>query len=151
MNLQPGKIFLCLAISMQQLHAQTPPGYENFTTENGLSNNIVYCVSQDAKGFLWIGTNNGLNRFDGYGFKIFRNDPFDKNSLCANQVHAIEKDSKGHIWIGTTTGLCRYNDSTGYFKTVLRTSGLDQVWQILPINKNELMVSTGSQFGNKNL
>jgi signal transduction histidine kinase/ligand-binding sensor domain-containing protein/DNA-binding response OmpR family regulator len=75
--------------------------FEHITVDDGLSSNNVLCILQDTKGFLWIGTENGLNRFDGNTFKIFRNDPADTNSISDNRILALHEDSAGNILIGT--------------------------------------------------
>src|SRR6266705_2002689 len=66
--------------------------FEHFTSENGLSENMVYTVFQDSKGYLWIGTHDGLNRYDGYSFKKFRHDPDNNNSLPGNTINSICED-----------------------------------------------------------
>lgn len=83
--------------------------------DNGLSNNYVRCIYQDAKGFFWFGTRDGLNRYDGYDFRIFRNEIDNKFSLIHNIIHSISSDSDNRIWVGTRKGLSIYNDRTGIF------------------------------------
>jgi len=90
--------------------------FNHLTTEDGLSNNNVYDVIQDQIGFLWFATDDGLNRFDGYEFKVFRNEPGNQNSLSDNSVWALRKDKKGFIWIGTKNGwLNRYDPVSDKF------------------------------------
>ncbi len=79
--------------------------FNHLTVEDGLSNNIVKTVIQDQAGFMWFATDDGLNRYDGYGFKIFRHDPSDSNSLSDNSVWALTEDKFGNIWIGTKAGV----------------------------------------------
>ena len=84
--------------------------FNHLTTEDGLSNNNVFDIIQDHTGFLWFATDDGLNRFDGYDFKIFRNDPANQNSISDNSVWALREDRKSNIWIGTQNGwLNRYD------------------------------------------
>ena len=84
--------------------------FNHLTTEDGLSNNNVFDIVQDQIGFLWFATDDGLNRFDGYDFKIFRNDPANPNSISDNSVWALREDKNGNIWIGTQNGwLNRYD------------------------------------------
>lgn len=71
-----------------------------WSVEEGLSQSTVFAMMQDRKGMLWIGTEDGLNRFDGYQFSIYRNEPFDSTSLAGNEVRALLEDSKGRIWVG---------------------------------------------------
>lgn len=84
--------------------------------ETGLSSNTVFAIVQDNTGFLWFGTDDGLNRFDGYNFKVFRNNPDDSNSISSNTIWSLMTDRSGNIWIGTKTGeLNRYNPRTEKF------------------------------------
>lgn len=78
--------------------------FQRLSTENGLSNNLIYDIIQDKYGFLWIATDDGLNRYDGYEFKIFRNNPSDSNSLSDNSVWSLAEDNAGRLWIGTKSG-----------------------------------------------
>lgn len=78
--------------------------------EHGLSNNSVSCIYQDHHGFMWFGTYDGLCRYDGYGFKVFRNRINEKNSLINNRVSAICEDEDNRIWVGTKKGLCFYDN-----------------------------------------
>ena len=78
--------------------------FDFYSQEHGLSNNQIHCVLQDKKGWMWIGTSQGVCRFDGYRFTIFKNDPDDSTSLKGNLVRTIYEDSKGQLWIGTENG-----------------------------------------------
>jgi ligand-binding sensor domain-containing protein len=83
--------------------------FNYITTNNGLSNNIVTCIAQDENGFMWIGTMEGLNHFDGYKNKIFKKVLDDSTSLADNMVFDIYIDHLTNIWVGTQNGLCLYN------------------------------------------
>jgi ligand-binding sensor domain-containing protein len=84
--------------------------------EDGLSQSTVYCMLQDRKGYLWFGTANGLNRYDGYSFLVFVNDPADTTSISGNGILSICEDSDGFIWVGTTDGvLNRFDRKLGIF------------------------------------
>ena len=78
---------------------------ESFTNQNGLSHNAVRCLFQDSKGFLWIGTNSGLNRYDGKDFLVYKNDPLNKTTLSSNNIFGICEDKNQNIWIATEYGL----------------------------------------------
>ena len=78
--------------------------FSHLSTNNGLSQSNVTCILQDRAGFLWFGTQNGLNRWDGYQFTIFRNDPKDSTSLSNNYIRCLTEDTLGNIWIGTWGG-----------------------------------------------
>ena len=86
--------------------------FEQFTADNGLSHESVINITKDPDGFLWIGTGNGLNRFDGISFKIFRNDPNNEQSIPGNYIAGTTLDKKGYLWIATNYGLCRLNTRT---------------------------------------
>lgn len=89
--------------------AQRPASFSNFTIENGLSQNSVISITQDKSDFLWFGTRQGLNRYDGHQFKIYRNNLADNGSLSNNEVSSLLTDSEGTVWVGTTNGLNRYD------------------------------------------
>ncbi len=78
--------------------------FEHLTDAQGLSQNAVYCMLQDRNGFMWFGTQDGLNRYDGYTFTVFRHDPQDTNSISDNYVTALHEDRAGKLWIGTHNG-----------------------------------------------
>ncbi len=86
--------------------------------ENGLSNNGVTSIYQDHRGFMWFGTFDGLNRYDGYNFKIFRNHLNDPHSLVNNRISSIVEDSDHTMWVGTRSGVSKYDANTGSFLTV---------------------------------
>lgn len=92
--------------------------FRNYQMENGLSQNSVWSIIQDKDGFMWFGTKDGLNRFDGVNFKIFRKNNTDNSSLGNNFVRAIKEDSKGRFWIGTDQGLFIFNKETEKFKQI---------------------------------
>lgn len=88
--------------------------FDHFDINNGLSQNTVNCIFQDFKGFMWFGTKNGLNRFDGYNFKIHSRNasPY---SLGNSIINCITEDSNNQLWIGTDKGIYLYNQYTETF------------------------------------
>jgi signal transduction histidine kinase/ligand-binding sensor domain-containing protein len=78
--------------------------FDIFTQENGLPNNLIQCIYQDSKGWIWIGTSQGLSRFDGYSFVNFLPDPEDTTSIKGNLVRVIKEDSRGNLLVGTENG-----------------------------------------------
>src|SRR5215510_8507549 len=90
--------------------------FEKITEENGLSDNRVTCILKDKTGFLWIGTKNGLNRYDGSSFKIFR--PSGNNSISNETINDLVQDSSGKIWVSTMNGLNIYDPSTDKWETM---------------------------------
>ena len=84
--------------------------FEKITVQNGLSNNRVNCILQDKRGFMWLGTNDGLNRFDGNNFTIFRNKPGDSSSISGNIITDLLEDKNEVLWIATADGgLTKYD------------------------------------------
>lgn len=88
---------------------------QQLTIENGLSDNIINALLQDRKGFIWIGTNNGLNRYDGYQFKIYKHQPGETSSISHNIINALLEDEEGKIWIATQEGLNCFDPLTDSF------------------------------------
>lgn len=115
--------------------------FRHYQVENGLSNNATICCLQDKKGFLWFGTKDGLNRFDGYTFKIFRSNRDDSGSIGNNFIHSLYEDRNGVLWVGTENGLYRYNAATENFSllqgtidgpiTSITMDGKGSLWFIL--------------------
>lgn len=90
--------------------------FEQIGLEQGLSQSTVNAIVQDAQGFIWFGTQDGLNRYDGYSIKVFKHNPQDLNSLSDDRINCLISDSKGDLWIGTSTGgLDRYDVKKGIF------------------------------------
>lgn len=90
--------------------------FEQISSKDGLSSNIVLDIFQDKVGYLWFATENGLNRYDGYQFLVYKNKPNDTTSLSSNLVTCIEEDIYGNLWIGTNYGLNKYNRKTNRFE-----------------------------------
>ncbi|MFO7445782.1 MAG: two-component regulator propeller domain-containing protein, partial [Ignavibacteriaceae bacterium] len=89
--------------------------FSHLTAEDGLSLNVVTKVLQDSRGFLWFGTYNGLNRYDGYNFKVFLPEASNPKSISNHSIWALYEDSEGMIWIGTLDGLNKYDWRTEEF------------------------------------
>ncbi|MBN8702716.1 MAG: SpoIIE family protein phosphatase [Bacteroidetes bacterium] len=79
--------------------------FDVLNSDKGLSQNSVTSIIKDAQGFMWFGTQDGLNRFDGQEVKIFKHNPIDSNSLSSNDIRALFQDSEGILWVGTSDGL----------------------------------------------
>jgi len=90
--------------------------FERISTLDGLSENYINCLFQDSRGFIWIGTNDGLNRYDGYEFKTYQLDPVKKDWIQSNLIFDIVEDMNGDLWIGTSDhGVFRYDYSLDVF------------------------------------
>jgi ligand-binding sensor domain-containing protein/nitrate/nitrite-specific signal transduction histidine kinase len=94
-----------------------PPSirFDRITIAEGLSLSKVDAILQDRQGFLWVGTQSGLNKYDGYQFTVYRNDPADPGSLSHDRIYALYEDSAGELWFGTGAGLDRLDRLTGTF------------------------------------
>jgi len=113
---------LALFLLTAQLLCAQSYYFRHYQVENGLSNNAVICSVQDKKGFLWFGTKDGLDRFDGYSFKIFRSNPDDSGSIGSNFIHALYEDRNGILWAGTENGLYKYDAFTESFSLLPGTT-----------------------------
>ncbi|MBE0682827.1 MAG: GAF domain-containing protein [Anaerolineales bacterium] len=135
-------LFIILAITLSACVANTPPTstesqtppapllpsqpaspnfnrsirFEHISLEQGLSQSVINVIFQDSKGFLWIGTEDGLNRYDGYSFKVFKPEAENETSLSNRWITSIVEDQDGYIWIGTRQGgLNRFDPRSGLF------------------------------------
>ncbi len=109
-------ILLVFLSGSLNLFAQTSDKISSsFTMKQGLSSNTATCILKDKKGFIWVGTSEGLNRFNGYEFKVFYSLKGDLQCLSNNNVRSITEDHDGNIWVGTLNGLNMYNSVTGKF------------------------------------
>ena len=111
---KPIAIAALLLFALFPLSAQTY-AFRSIEVEDGLSQNMVYCVLQDSDGFIWIGTQNGLNRYDGSSFRIFKTEP---GGLTNDGICSLAEDSSGNIWVGTLFGLQIYNPVGESFRPV---------------------------------
>jgi ligand-binding sensor domain-containing protein/signal transduction histidine kinase len=129
--------FLLTAILPLAVHAQnhgTSPAssqpaqspnfqFEQLTIADGLPHNTVRCIMQDSQGFLWFGTPNGLARYDGYSFKVYKHDPDDSTSISHSFVYTIFEDQDQTLWIGTEHGLSKFDRRTEKFTRFLTNRG----------------------------
>ncbi|MDR0412482.1 MAG: response regulator [Dysgonamonadaceae bacterium] len=101
--------------------------FRSYQVENGLAHNSVWAVMQDSRGFMWFGTNDGLNRFDGKTFKVFRHIENDTFSIGNNFIHCLKEDSQGRFFVGTKEGLYLYDSNSETFRPVDLNSGNNKV------------------------
>ncbi len=132
-------LFTFLITAAYRVSSQ-PYYFRHYQVEDGLSNSTVFTCLQDKKGFLWMGTKDGLNRFDGYTFKTFRNNPGDPSSIGSNWTRTLFEDKSGTLYVGTNKGLYRYNDTAENFIPVnpsfgevrdIKTDNSGNLWYIL--------------------
>ena len=115
-------IWVCLFFFINIFHSFSQSGPNNISfnylsIKHGLSQNGVMAIFKDSKGFMWFGTRDGLNRYDGYTFEVFRHNAQDPGSISNNYIRAITEDPDGKLWIGTEDGLNSFDRSTEKFET----------------------------------
>ena len=97
--------------------------FNRLSVDDGLSQSTIYCILQDSKGFMWFGTQDGLNRYDGYSFKIYRLNTEDPESLSSSYIYALHEDRHGNLWIGTSSGgLNRFDRKRESFSAYIHNS-----------------------------
>ncbi|WP_316810893.1 two-component regulator propeller domain-containing protein [Pedobacter heparinus] len=109
--------------------------FKRLTINEGLSQNTAFCILQDKTGFIWIGTEDGLNKYDGYDFTIYKHENNNKNSLSNSQVNALCEDPKENLWVGTSKGLnlfdrdkASFNLQSNDFVTTLLYDSRGNLW-----------------------
>lgn len=119
--------------------------FNYITDKDGLSQNSIMAVHQDNLGQIWIGTKDGLNKYDGTEFKIYRHKKGDPNSISNNGVECIEEDSSGFIWVGTSFGLNKFNPKKNTFKSYFLNNndsalGNNMIWAVKELSNKEIWV-----------
>jgi ligand-binding sensor domain-containing protein/signal transduction histidine kinase/AraC-like DNA-binding protein len=118
-------VFACLLSFHSLLFSQESVSFfDHFSVKEGLSQNSIMAIHKDTEGFMWFGTKDGLNKFDGYQFTTYRHNLYDDNSLSGNFVKTITEDRDGILWIGTDNGLCSFDKSTQKFTVYRHDSNL---------------------------
>ncbi len=135
------------------------PGYSNemmnslsfnhISKEDGLSDTLIFSIFQDSEGYIWIGTSNGLNRYNGYNFKVFKNNPKDPESISHDVITCICEDKNNDIWLSTYGGgISKFNRRTNTFRNYTsfgktnESNGSKIVNHLFSDSKNRLWIST---------
>ncbi len=159
-------LLILFLLSNTLLDAETTQSTDNYlfrqiTIKEGLSQSSILAILQDQEGFMWFGTGNGLNKFDGYNFTVYINDPYDSTSISDNEIASIYEDSEGYIWIGTIKGILNKFDRTTEtfkhfnldynknFKSVLKESYTS--YPVTFVRNNDYSVTSISEDKNGNL
>lgn len=121
--------------------------FKRITIEDGLSQTSIEYLYQDSKGYMWIGTADGLNRYNGHEFEVYRYKEGDKNTISANYIAAIKEDVEGDLWIGTSKGLNRIDNKNNEIITYLPGENGDgishyNICEILVDSKGDIFVAT---------
>ena len=143
----PAILFLIL-ISRYLFPQSQEINFTTLTTDDGLSQNQILCVFEDSQGLLWIATQDGLNLYDGYKFRVFRHEPGNENSLLDYAVNTICETDTGIFWIGTREGMSRFNLQTGEYKHFIHNADSSNslvdnyVWKIFEDSEENLWIAT---------
>lgn len=121
--------------------------FTNYSINGGLSQSVVNCLFQDSKGYIWIGTQNGLNRFNGESFVVYSYSPADSFSISNNWIYAIAEDSAGNIWVGTKGGLNQYLRNENRFRRIAYQTGFafdvtQYTYDILCLRNGNVVINT---------
>jgi len=142
-------LIICCILSSSTLNAQDLRyRIQHITSDNGLSQNFIDCIFQDSRGFMWFGTRDGLNRFDGYSFVVYKSTDGSGNDISDNFVQTIKEDKYGNLWIGTRFGLNRFDYNTNKFTKFIHQSNNQQsissnwINDIMLDSKGNLWIST---------
>ncbi len=104
--------------------AQSSIKFDHITSENGLSQNDVNAIIQDDEGFMWFGTHDGLNKYDGYNFKVYRHEEDNPQSMTNNLIQCLQKDKDGNLWmINTNSGITKFDIRTETFTNFRHEKG----------------------------
>ncbi|MFA9392670.1 MAG: two-component regulator propeller domain-containing protein [Prolixibacteraceae bacterium] len=116
-----------ILVSVHSIAQSNSFEFDHYSTNDGLSNGYINTILQDSKGFIWIGTVNGLNRFDGITFKTYYFDLNDSTTIPGSGITSLVEDSTGNIWVMTTDGLCVYDRKKDNFsRKTIRLNGVIQ-------------------------
>lgn len=129
--------------------SQNSNHFERITTDHGLSQSDINTIIQDKEGFMWFGTHDGFNRFDGYNFKIFNPDPKKPDAITSNLIYDLEQDLDGNFWIATTGGGLIFMDKSSekfttykYDKNDVNTLNSNHISTVYRDKENRLWIGT---------
>lgn len=146
-------ILLCLAFITLPEKLSSQIYFRHYQVDQGLSSNTITSIHQDKNGFIWMGTRNGLNRFDGNHFKLYKTDKNDSLSIGSHSINTICEDNSGGLWIGTYNGIYLYNYKTEGFKHIsgdypfvqdLHTDSNNSIWFLSGQNLYQLNTASHS-------
>lgn len=154
MNLKTRLFFLLSILAVNSLLCQNfsesnQLKFKKYSQEEGLSQSSVLCILQDSKGYMWFGTRDGLNNYDGHKFKTYRYNYKDKKSISNSFIKCLFEDKNGDIWVGTNNGLNRFDSHEERFeryKCFDQENNLsdNEIWSIASAGDNFLWVGTNS-------
>lgn len=137
-----GKLLLCTLFLFFCSPSGAQCSFKNINSSDGLSSNSINAIYRDRKGFLWVGTNFGLNRYDGYTIKNFFQNPQDTTSLKNNYINTIGEDCEGMLWINTRGGVLAFDPEKEHFvhdyQAILRKKGIREEGMRHVMNRNSM-------------
>jgi len=139
-------ISLLISTNTINISAYTNINFKNITNEDGLSQATIETIIQDNKGYIWLGSNDGLCRYNGYDFKVYKHDEESKNSITNNYIVDIKQDKSGNIWVGTANGLSKIDSKTdlitNYNMNEEKTLSHYNIGDILVTKSGQVLVGT---------
>ncbi len=108
---------ICILLKVTLLWGQGVQ-FDHYGVDDGISQSEILCIFQDSEGYMWFGTQDGLNKFDGYSFESYYFDPSDTTAISNSWIFDITEDDKGFLWIGTKGGLNKFDRNTGLFTRI---------------------------------
>lgn len=144
MSVKKSWILICLLIPFQLLAQPSHYRFHRYDTRDGLASSTVNALAEDSYGFIWVGTADGLCRFDGYSFKVFRKSYGHENGLNSNWITALLALDNGDLWVGTEEGLLYFDSRSEKFTQVHKELNIQPTYisKILPDGKGNLWVGT---------
>ena len=121
--------------------------FNHLTSKDGLSQSSAIAIHQDQLGQIWIGTRDGLNKYDGTKITVYRSEPDNPNSISNNDILTIQEDAEGYLWIGTYNGLNKYNPKTNTFTRYFHTQDDNSlsnnvVWTLKVLSNDKICIGT---------
>ena len=145
-------LFLAVLSSLASVAQKESMEFRHITTTEGLSQNHGLCITKDYRGFMWFGTLDGLNKYDGYDITVYKNDAGDSTSISSNEVRAILEDSDKNLWVGTNHGLNLYDRENDRFirfrenQNDPNTLSYNYVTSIIEDQDGDIWIATGDGF-----
>lgn len=130
-------LLAALLLAVSQAGTGTTPRFAHITISNGLPHQQVGTIAQDKKGYIWIGTRNGLSRYDGYTLTNYFHDPTDARSLFCNFITCLYADTRGRLWVGTNNGIGLYHPATDSFER--KACGIGAVQDIVETSDRRIV------------
>ncbi|MFD0964150.1 ligand-binding sensor domain-containing protein [Pseudofulvibacter geojedonensis] len=128
--------------------------FKHFTISNGLSQNTINSLYEDQNGFIWVGTDDGINRFDGINFKLYYFDLENNNSISNNQINSITEDQHNNIWVATVNGLNKINTIsnriTRYYQDKINGINNNFISKLLSYDENSFLISSTNSISSYN-